>query len=181
MIIIKDYDKNWPKLYELEKNIMLISIGKWVKAIEHVGSTSIPGLSAKPTIDICIGVKFLTQADKYLLTPLQQFGYEYIQALETDIPERRYLQKLNNKGEHLFHIHIVVFGSRLWKEYIGFRDYFITHPDKLKDYADLKCKLKEQFYSDRESYTVGKSDFIKKILAHVMKENYTENKIIGKK
>jgi GrpB-like predicted nucleotidyltransferase (UPF0157 family) len=179
MIHLQEYDKNWPKIYHEEKNDILKTAGKWIEGIEHVGSTSVPGLIAKPTIDICIGVTSLSQAEQDILKPLQAVGYEYIKDLEIGIPERRYLQKLNEKGEHLFHIHVVVINDKLWNEYIRFRDYLIANPEEAQVYASLKLELKEKFSHDRKAYTEAKSDYIATILnkAQIWDENINSQSI----
>ena len=164
-IKLENYNENWPKIYASEKVAILSVAGQWIKAIEHVGSTSIPFITAKPTIDICIGVASLEQADQHMLKPLQQLGYEYLQILEKDIPERRYLQKLSSTGEHLVHVHIVIVNDELWNNYVRFRNYLIAHPEESKAYMALKHMLKEKFTYNREAYTSGKSDFIKDILS----------------
>lgn len=170
VIGIKEYDTNWPKIFEIEKKHILKSVGAYIEAIEHVGSTAVPFLAAKPTIDICIGVSSLELANQQIINPLEQLGYHYLPHLESTIPERRYLQKLNDKGEHLFHIHIVAIDKRLWKEYIGFRNYLMTHPEEMKSYIELKHHLKEKFAHDRNAYTEGKSMFIKDILSKHQRE-----------
>jgi GrpB-like predicted nucleotidyltransferase (UPF0157 family) len=159
MIIIKDYNLEWPRWYDTEKKLIMKQVGQWIKAIEHVGSTSVPNLAAKPTIDICIGVNSFDYASNIILS-LKQIDYHYIQEYEAFIPERRYLQKLDEIGNHLFHIHIVIFGDKLWNEYLRFRNYLIAHPEDAKAYSELKRSLQSRFPHDRKAYTEGKSDFI---------------------
>ena len=122
MIILEDYNPMWLTLYSQEKEKILSAIPRQsIEAIEHVGSTAVPGLKAKPTIDICIGMNLLVQCNADFINSLQSIGYQYLPELEHFIPERRYLQKLTKDGTHLVHIHIVEFNGKLWKEYIGFR------------------------------------------------------------
>jgi GrpB-like predicted nucleotidyltransferase (UPF0157 family) len=111
-----------------------------------------------------------TESSK-IITKLLELGYEYLPQLETMIPERRYLQKLDNIGNHLFHIHIVVNESRLWKEYNEFRDYLINHTAQAIEYQKLKEQLAIQYSNDRQAYTEGKAKFIKDILEKVCKNS----------
>ena len=95
-ITIAHYDPQWPILYEEEKARILGVIGDKVVAIEHIGSTAVPGLGAKPIIDITVAVRHLADAEK-CIEPLQSVGYEYVPEYEVSIPERRYFRKALRK------------------------------------------------------------------------------------
>lgn len=163
MIAVEDYNPHWPILFKAEKDSILNAVSQWIAAIEHIGSTAVPGLTAKPTIDICIGVKSLDNTKTHVIPFLQKIGYCYLPELEAYIPERRYLQKLDQNGNHLFHIHIVIINEKLWNDYLTFRSYLIAHPQDAKAYAALKTELKNKFAHDRKAYTEGKADFIKRL------------------
>lgn len=113
---------------------------------------------------IAIGVTSLAVADEHLLKPLEKLGYSYLSKLEKQIPKRRYLQKLDDEGKHLVHIHILLFEGELWKNHMRFRNYLLTHPEEAQAYAVLKRNLKKQFCNNREKYTLGKKEFVEKIL-----------------
>jgi GrpB-like predicted nucleotidyltransferase (UPF0157 family) len=164
MIYVQEYNPEWINLYAMERNKISSKAGAHIKHIEHVGSTAVPNLAAKPTIDICIGVGELNAESGEIISKLFELGYEYLPHLEIMIPERKYLQKLDNAGNHLFHIHIVAHGSRLWKEYTEFRDYLINHTAEAVEYQKLKKQLAKLYSNDREAYTEGKAKFIKAIL-----------------
>ena len=165
MIQVQEYDTVWPAIFNTEKQHILNKAGKWIEKIEHVGSTSVPGLAAKPTIDICIGVKSLQVADESIIALLQSLDYDYLAYLEKGIPERRYLQKLDETGIHLIHLHLVIINHPLWNDYILFRDHLKAHPTDLKTYEALKLGLRDKFANDRVSYTDGKAQFITNILS----------------
>lgn len=159
VIRVEPYKKEWPILFQQEKDRILEKIQQWVVAVEHVGSTSIPGLPAKPTIDMCLIVKSFELADKHIIEKLTSVGYQYLPKLENTIPDRRYVQLLD-KGEHKFHIHIVEEDSERQEHYILIRDYLRENPQDANEYAKLKQKLSEQYTHDRAAYTDGKAEFI---------------------
>lgn len=163
-IILKKYNKNWKEEYEKEKSNLLQKIGHIIDQIEHIGSTAISGMLAKPTIDICIGVSSLDRIDEKIIRILNSLGYKYLVYLEKGIPDRRYFQKLDDKNHHLFHIHIVLLGGKLWNNHINFRDHLSSNPSDAKEYMILKKELKKKFFNDRDSYTNGKAFFINNIL-----------------
>ncbi|MFN7094216.1 MAG: GrpB family protein [Burkholderiales bacterium] len=169
------YNKKWPALYQKEKKAILEDLNPLIKDIQHIGSTSIPGLAAKPTIDICIGVEDLThESVKDIIFQLEKLGYDYLHFLEQGIPERRYLQKVDEYGNHLVHIHIVDINGEIWNNYISFRDYLIEHPLERSHYEKLKLYLKDKFHHDREKYTDSKSAHIKEVLHKAKKWAYNK-------
>ncbi|MFN8771073.1 MAG: GrpB family protein [Neisseriaceae bacterium] len=168
-IEIEEHNPNWAEMFKIERELILKNSQDYIEDIQHVGSTAVPGLAAKPTIDICIGVKSLEIADKYIISSLKLMGYDYLQFLEEGIPQRRYLQKLDDTCKHLFHIHIVVKDGVLWNEYINFRDYLIKNPHIAREYEEHKLKLKELYSSNRNLYTEGKAEFINNIISKIGK------------
>jgi len=85
-IIIAPYDPQWPILFEQEKHVLLKTLNEWPIMIEHIGSTAVPGLAAKPIIDIMIGVESLEIANHEFIAALTQLGYEYVPEYEKEIP-----------------------------------------------------------------------------------------------
>lgn len=163
-IELRKYDPTWKQQFDLEKQKIIAAVGPWIRAVEHIGSTSIPNMLAKPTIDIAIGVTSLSLADQHLLNVFEKWDYLYLPKLEAQIPERRYLQKLDEEGRHLFHLHILLYDGELWKNHLRFRNHLISHPEEAKTYADLKRTLKEKCDDNREQYTLGKKEFVERIL-----------------
>lgn len=129
--------------------------------MEHIGSTSISGLAAKPTIDILIGIRNLGEAGLFIPL-LQSAGYVNVPEFEQDMPERRYFYR-GRKVEDDFHLHMVESGSPFWKRHLAFRDHLRTHPDEVKAYEVLKLALAKKFRGDRDGYTGAKTEFITRI------------------
>jgi GrpB-like predicted nucleotidyltransferase (UPF0157 family) len=164
-VIIVDYDARWPKLYEKEKVKILKAIGSKVVAIEHVGSTAVPGLGAKPIVDIMVGVRIISDAED-CIEPLKNIGYEYVPEYEAEIPERRYFRKGPSEvpNRH-FHLHMVERTSNFWQRHALFRDYLRTHPETAQQYYRLKKELAAKHGANREAYTEAKTSFIESVVA----------------
>ena len=162
-IVIVDYDPAWKNLFNSEKQIIEGAIGiKNIIRIEHIGSTAIPGLCAKPTIDILVEIK--DEADTGLMIEnLKMIGYHFIPKPENPPPHMMFAKGYSESGftGQTFHIHLRFRGE--WDELL-FRDYLIRNPEDAHEYAELKRKLSIVFINDREAYTENKTDFIKKIL-----------------
>jgi GrpB-like predicted nucleotidyltransferase (UPF0157 family) len=156
-IVIADYDPAWAEMYEAERERICEEIGRWVAGIEHVGSTSVPGLAGKAVIDIMPGVRSLADADR-CLDGMRRLGYEYVPEFEVDLPGRRYFRK--GHPERKWHVHIVEKGGEFWRRHLVFRDYLRVHPEAAADYAALKRKLADQYPHDSLAYTEAKSEFI---------------------
>jgi len=162
-VAIVPYDPVWPSQYTEEKERILTVIGLYVVSVEHMGSTAVPGLAAKPVIDILIGVRSLADASRFI-PPLLPLGYEYVNRYENEMPFRRYLHRKIH-GEHTHHLHMVEPDTEFYKVQLAFRDYLRSHPDARDRYAALKYKLAEQYRNDRMAYTDAKTEFIKGILS----------------
>ena len=161
-VIISPYSLKWPQQFEEEKARIQQVISPFVIRIEHIGSTAVPDLPAKPVIDILIGVHSLADAPLFL-PPLQKLGYRYISELEKEFPERRYLQKLT-ASTHTHHLHIAEPDSQFFLDHLRFRDLLRAHPDLAGKYAKLKYELAKRYRYDREAYTDAKTNFIQKVL-----------------
>jgi GrpB-like predicted nucleotidyltransferase (UPF0157 family) len=159
-IVIADYDPNWPAMFITERSRLLSSIGQWTAAIEHIGSTSVPGLAAKPVIDIMIGVHKLADADAHCIGPICALGYEYVQAFESVMPFRRYFRRNAHDNVRTHQIHLVEIASEFWERHLVFRDYLRTHPDDAWQYEQLKRDLAPKF-TDVNDYADAKTAFIK--------------------
>ncbi len=152
------YNPEWVLFFEEEKVRLLASVGPFVLEIQHVGSTSISGMTAKPILDIAIAIKNYEEA-RVCIQPIVELGYEY--KGELGIPRRHYFVK----GEpRTHHIHMNEIGSQDWIDQIEFRDYLTRHPETAQEYVDLKLALAGRFPMDRQSYLEGKAPFIQKVL-----------------
>ncbi|MGC9322499.1 MAG: GrpB family protein, partial [Kosmotogaceae bacterium] len=110
-VIVTEYDPSWPELFRREAELIYVALEGVGISIEHIGSTAVPGLQAKPVIDIMIGVSSLEQADS-CVPFIERTGYLYSPEHEDVMPERRYFERSGSKID--YHLHIVVFGSKFW-------------------------------------------------------------------
>jgi GrpB-like predicted nucleotidyltransferase (UPF0157 family) len=158
-IRILDYDPHWPELFEQEKRRLLLAAGDTFMRVEHVGSTSVPGLGAKPIIDILAAVRTLGEV-LARVEALKGIGYEYVPEYEAELPERRYFQKGRPRTHHL---HVVEPQSEFWSRLLLFRDYLRAHPETAADYERLKRELAKTCGADREGYTNAKTAFVRSV------------------
>jgi GrpB-like predicted nucleotidyltransferase (UPF0157 family) len=159
-VTVQAYDPAWPARFEDERRLLEPVLGEFVSGgIHHVGSTSVPGLDAKPVIDILAGIGDLAAARPCidLLAPL---GYLYAPYRADEMlwfckphPARR-----------THHLHLVPVGSARYRDELLFRDYLREHPDARVGYARLKHDLAVRHHEDREAYTEGKTTFVLEIL-----------------
>ena len=159
---VADYDPRWPEMFEEERRRILGAIGPHIVAVEHVGSTSVPGLGAKPIIDIMVGIRSLADAP-LCVTPLHLIGYEYVPKNELLTPERRYFRK-GERGAGTHHLHMVEQGGKFWEEHLLFRDYLRAHAEAARAYETLKRELATAHGSDRGAYTNAKADFVASVV-----------------
>lgn len=152
---VSNYDEKWAVLFAEEAGKLKLIFENEMVAIHHIGSTAVPGLKAKPIIDIMPVVKDISLVDKYN-EEMQNIGYE--PKGENGIPGRRYFQKGGDNRTH--HVHVYQVGSTEIERHLAFRDYLLNHPHERKSYGALKEKLAEQFPYDIESYINGKDAFV---------------------
>ena len=165
LIELVPYNREWPKMAELEITALRQVLPKdQIVDIQHVGSTAIPEIQAKPIIDIQIAVHSLSAVKENFIDLLQTKEYVYWE--DNPDPERLFFVKgmppFGEKRTH--HVHVVEYTSKHWNDKLLFRDYLISHPEVAHEYENLKIKLAQQHAQDREKYTDAKSVFIHKIL-----------------
>lgn len=136
------------------------ALGENVLAIHHIGSTSIPGIYAKPVIDMLVEVKEIDEVDRYS-DAMKALGYEVMG--EFGIEGRRYFRKDNDDGIRTHQVHTFGAGSPQITRHLAFRDYMIAHPEDARAYSELKRKLAEEHAENAELYMDGKDEFIKEI------------------
>ena len=157
---LSDYQHEWPDLFEIEKSVLRDWIGPWVHgSIEHVGSTAVPGLKAKPIIDIMVGVKDL-DSSVGAIDVLQRNGYCYY-PYKTEVMHW-FCKPTPEYRTH--HLHLVPYDSPLWRERIKFRDILRSNGKVAEQYAQLKVSLVRDLTDDRERYTELKWPFIEGVL-----------------
>ncbi|HEY6172094.1 MAG TPA: GrpB family protein [Candidatus Kapabacteria bacterium] len=169
-VIIVTYDPNWKDLYQIEREEIMARIGEYIQDIQHMGSTSVEGLAAKPIIDMMIGIRALEDT-RHCIPPLEGIGYEYVPEFEKDLPMRRYLRK-STGGIRTHHIHMVERSSDFWNKHIAFRDILRSNTSVREGYGALKYRLAETYRDDREGYTDAKTDFIETALSTYKIGNY---------
>lgn len=145
-------------MFEEEAEKLKLIFGEELVAIHHIGSTAVPGLKAKPIIDILPVVKDISLVDNYNQA-MWDIGYD--SKGENGILGRRYFRKGGDNRTH--HIHIYQDGSHEITRHLAFRDYLQNHPDVMRSYGDLKEKMAQQFPYDIESYINGKNPLAKEI------------------
>lgn len=163
-VILSEYKPAWKKNYLKEKVVVGQAIGsRNIIRINHIGSTAVPGLIAKPTVDILIEIKDSTDTAR-LVSNMQKIGYIYLKQPEKPPPHMMFIKGYTPKGfkGQAFHVHIRYNGD--WDE-LYFRDYLITHPEAATEYGRLKLEQKQKYEYDRDGYTEAKTDFIKRITA----------------
>jgi GrpB-like predicted nucleotidyltransferase (UPF0157 family) len=157
---IVPYDLAWVIKFGEESVFLKDKFPKIIKRIEHFGSTSVPGLSAKPVVDMLIEITNYDDVKREIVPVLESLGYDYFWRPEIDKPPYyTWFIKRDLKGIRTHHLHMVKANSRLWDR-LYFRDYLITHPDISKEYESLKIKLSKENHNNREAYTKAKTDFV---------------------
>ena len=156
-IVVVPYDAGWSELYRAEAEKLRAVFGSLLVEIHHIGSTSIPGLAAKPVIDILPLVKDIDQVD-HINDAMTAFGY--IAKGEAGISGRRFFIK-PSESERTHHVHTFQVGDPEGKRHLAFRAYLIAHPDLIAEYAEIKMKLAQQFPYDIYGYMDGKDSWIK--------------------
>lgn len=157
-VALHPYTEEWSTLFRAEAAQLQAVIGAHVLDIQHVGSTSIPGLPAKPILDIGVAVENF-EAATVCIQPLEALGYRY--RGEMGIPRRHYFVKGDPVTHHL---HMNEISSADWQQQIAFRDYLRQQPEAMHAYATLKAQLASQFPDARLAYTESKSGFIASVL-----------------
>ncbi len=162
-VIIVAPDPTWPESFAHAKADLEIILGGRLRGVEHIGSTAVPGLWAKPIIDLLCGVLTMAVAEE-CAGILKGRGWEMPEDINHDLTERRFLLRRDADGVRTHHVHFVVHEGALWREYVDFRDK-LRHSDVLRQrYQDLKKGLAQQFHDQRARYTASKTDFVKEVL-----------------
>ena len=157
--IIEDYDPRWPAQFEILRTQISAALDGLASAIEHVGSTAVPGLAAKPVIDIDILLRSASDVS-LVIARLASLGYEHQGDL--GVAGREALRAPENAVSH--HLYVCPPDSLEYARHIAFRDYLRTHIEDANSYAALKRTLAGRFATDREAYTYAKTEFVEKIL-----------------
>jgi GrpB-like predicted nucleotidyltransferase (UPF0157 family) len=155
---LSEYNPEWQRLFAEEAEVLREMLGDCVLEIQHVGSTSIKGLTAKPIIDIAAALRKIEDVAQ-CVKPLESIGYEY--KGENGIPERHFFAKGNPRK---FHLHFVKKDGNLWRNYINFRNRLRENVELKNEYARIKKDSAKKYEQNRAAYTESKEPFIEKVL-----------------
>jgi GrpB-like predicted nucleotidyltransferase (UPF0157 family) len=165
-IIIEEYDPQWPQRFDSIRSRIAAVLGSFATTIEHIGSTAVPGLAAKPIIDVDVLLESAEDLPQ-VIARLKAIGYEHRGTL--GIPGRDSFKAPQHDIHH--HLYVCSAPDTEFFRHVAFRDWLRAHPKDAEDYARLKRSLAGKFSVDRETYTQGKADFIQEILRRADLEN----------
>ncbi len=155
------YDPHWAHLFAQEKTTLQNVLNEYAPTIEHIGSTAIPSIVAKPVIDIAVGIKGMNQVEKVKNT-LEKNDWIWRPKFG-DIQNHIVFAKGNNE-ERTHYLHLMEYGGKIWNEKILFRDYLISHEQERLEYEKIKLQAMEKHGDDRKVYTAQKDLFVENIL-----------------
>jgi GrpB-like predicted nucleotidyltransferase (UPF0157 family) len=165
-VILTAFSPDWPTQFHAIREDLLAVFTPLVVTIKHIGSTSVPGLSAKPVIDVLLGARSLKDIESKI-KPLSEIGYSYVHKYECEIPMRRYFVRASTTSLRV-HLHAVELGSRIWQAHLAFRDRLRADANLCAQYQALKLRLAEEFANDKSGYTDAKGPFIQDVLATIL-------------
>jgi GrpB-like predicted nucleotidyltransferase (UPF0157 family) len=163
-IVVSDYDPNWPTMFAKERVRIGDALGALALAIEHVGSTAVPGLPSKPIIDLLVGVPSLGEASERCIQPIEALGYNYIAEYAAWLPGELFFRK-GPPGPWTHHLHVMEPSHPRWETLLVFRDYLRSHPEAARAYADIKLALAASSREDIAAYRNGKTRFVEETTA----------------
>src|SRR6185503_5473614 len=165
MVVITEYDASWPVLFEEEAHRLRAVLGSSALRIEHVGSTSIPGLAAKPVIDIQVSVASLAPHGRYV-DVMATLGYRHVAFGDFDLVYPFFHKPVEWPSTH--HVHLCESGGEQEWKHLAFRDYLRGHPQVAQEYAGLKRGLARMHDGgtpqSMEAYSLAKSEFVANVL-----------------
>ena len=170
-IVVADYDPDWPRMFEQERARLSAALGPLVLIIEHIGSTAVPGLAAKPIIDLLVGVQSLTEAQSRSIATLSAMGYAYFPEYKSWLPDELFFRK-GIPWTH--HAHVMEPSNPRWESLLLFRDYLRAHSGAALAYATLKRDLAVTFRDDIAAYRTAKNDFVADVIAKAHTEGGCE-------
>jgi GrpB-like predicted nucleotidyltransferase (UPF0157 family) len=159
-IRIVPHDPRWAARFEQESVALTDAIGEWVDGgVHHVGSTAVPGLAAKPVIDILVGVRSLEES-RTCFGRLGELEYLYFPYRSDEM--HWFCKPNSNRRTH--HLHLAPIDGERFRDELAFRDYLRAHRDVAEEYGELKRRLAQELRHDREAYTEAKGEFIRATL-----------------
>ncbi len=164
---LEEHKNSWKEKFEMEKENLLRILGDKIVQIEHVGSTSIPNMPAKPIIDIVVALDSIGSVD-YAINKLVKEGYIYKGPIACLNDRYGFVKGIGNKRE--YHIYLTTLNSEVWYDYVLLRDYVTKHKDAFDEYLALKTELASKYPNERRKYTESKFDFLEQIHKKARKE-----------
>lgn len=156
---IVEYDRGWAVAFAVLGAAFRDALGAAAVRIDHIGSTAVPGLAAKPVIDVQVSVRSLEPVDPFR-DPLERLGFVY----RADNPERTKRYFREPPGQRRTHVHVRQLGSFSQQVPLLFRDYLRSHPSAAAEYADTKRRTADLFRHDRQGYVEAKDAFVWKLI-----------------
>jgi len=160
---LQPYDPLWPSLFAAERERILCLMPDIFIELQHIGSTAVAGMRAKPVIDVMAGVKSM-QIARGLAEAICNSGYTTSAEFNATLHDRQWFMRWKN-GHRTHHLHVVVHGENAWRERIYFRDRLLADRELAARYAALKARLAASLGADREAYTDGKSAFVNSVMS----------------
>lgn len=161
---IVEYDPAWPALADAELRRLEAELGEVAVRLEHVGSTAVPGLAAKPIVDLQLSVAAIVPRARYV-EPLERLGYLFVPAPES--PDHHFFAKPPERPR-THHLHVCQAGSEHEFRHVAVRDYLCTHADEAARYADLKRQVAARHPQDRLAYIEGKDAYVTALQARAV-------------
>ena len=159
---VVEYNPEWPEIFERIRSYVWPAVSEIALTIEHVGSTSVPGLKAKPVIDACIVVASREDLAA-CIERLARIGYVHRGNL--GVPDREAFRRPDQLPRH--HLYLSPRDSLSLRNHLGFRDFLRAHPEAAQAYGELKAALARQYPADIDRYIVGKTDFVLQVLGKI--------------
>ena len=169
-ISVREHDRAWTAMFEEERACLQEALGPMVIGIEHVGSTAVPGLAAKPIIDLAVGVSSLGAARAGAIEPLRALGYTYLPEYESWLPDELFFRK-GIPGPWTHHVHMMEPSNPRWRDLLLFRDYLRANPAIAEAYASLKKALALVFEDDIAGFRQAKAPFVQAVMARARGES----------
>ena len=158
------FDPAWPGKAAAEMRLLADALGSVVERLEHIGSTAVPGLAAKPIVDLQLSVAAIGRRSEYV-APLRRLGYLFAPAPES--PDQHFFAKPPERPRE-YHLHVCEAGSRHERRHLAVRDFLRAHPDEAAAYAELKIEVAARHPGDRLAYIAGKHGYVDALEARAL-------------
>jgi len=158
---LSEYDSLWHEEFLLEKKSLEEALESKMLKVEHIGSTAVPNIKAKPVLDLMVGVPSLEKWEEFK-EPLKKLGYEFRKDFKDSLEHILFVKGPEENRTH--YLKLTEITSNFWKEHLLFRDLLVNNPELRKEYENIKESLLKKYPNDRGLYSEGKKEFIEKAL-----------------